>query len=1060
MDSILLTGPRHRDLEARAFEIADETAGDSLGSVLYIPRNDARRSSIEDAWAEEHRPLRLRAETLDTVVHEWFEQLVGPAARLSGQLNRRLAEYALDEATAADESALAGESASAALADAFSNRFSLFDDAGITTASELAAEFAGSPLDERIADSTVEAYRQYKDLQGRCVDEWVHTRGELIRTVTAGDRLLAELSPEVDVVIISGYHEFRPVERALLERITDSFDTVALLPRHQSGEGGVDAVTTDALGTYRDLGFETEPVDGSQTELTAVTGGLYRPDPETVPNPDRVAWRELPTPEREIRFVARKVRAELAAGRDPDDLAVVIPGTDAYAGYVEDSFETFEIPYTITAASRLNQTFTGSIVHDLLALAEPDPRAEDLSSLLANPLTDLLSDEQARTVTSKIRRREAAALEPLLVALDADTRNTVKSLVEALEPLRTGDVEPAVETFREILDDRLALEDAIEEYASGADRAIERRAHALVEEVFESFESMLPVSSDLTPLALFTRAFDGIPLRLPQDAAGGRVEVLGMLDARMRAFETVFVVGLTAEHFPSLPERPAFFEEMTDAHPRLDTGDERLRGRYLFATLLANASEVTLTTPQTGRGDAAVVRSPVLDELQRVTGIKPVEGVDNRVGSREDLQRRIADCHNRRSAVEHAGERGDLSLDQATRAERGLVCAENRSSKGFTPHDAVLKPDTVDRVYSPEEREPYSASRIERYVECGFKFYAENVLDIDDPEDVEVTPDPLETGSYVHDVLERFYADLQHEGDDGVDLTAYDRNDLERHLLAVALDELERAEFTYEGLFHERWLRELFAGLGDADSNPYVTSHRPHDAPERGLFAAFLDEELSRTGGNRPTRFEEPFGEGLPGSDAGPFEVERPDGSTVSIRGYIDRVDVAATENRTKLTLYDYKTGYAPYMTTTTGGTKFQLPIYLLAADAVLGEEAVDTAQLSATYYQVRPPNDVKVPRGIESKFDSQADLRRFLEEIVPEWLGTIDEAIANGRFPPTLLSDREAKCSYCEYRRACDVRPHRKREYIEDACEDEEAMYVPLRVRDDIDLTEVMSGD
>jgi len=47
--------------------------------------------------------------------------------------------------------------------------------------------------------------------------------------------------------------------------------------------------------------------------------------------------------------------------------------------------------------------------------------------------------------------------------------------------------------------------------------------------------------------------------------------------------------------------------------------------------------ELTITTPETDDDESAVVRSPVLDELQRVTGIDPEDGVDDRVGSREDL---------------------------------------------------------------------------------------------------------------------------------------------------------------------------------------------------------------------------------------------------------------------------------------------------------------------------------------------------------------------------------------------------------------------------------------
>jgi ATP-dependent helicase/nuclease subunit B len=138
MNNTLLTGSQHSRLEQAAFERAGDMTNDLPGSVLYITRNDARRSEVEDNWATTHDPLCLRAETLDAVVREWYEDLLGPVQPLSGQLNRRLAEYALDRTTAETEGALAGEPASAALADSFSSRFSLFDDAGVGTADALA----------------------------------------------------------------------------------------------------------------------------------------------------------------------------------------------------------------------------------------------------------------------------------------------------------------------------------------------------------------------------------------------------------------------------------------------------------------------------------------------------------------------------------------------------------------------------------------------------------------------------------------------------------------------------------------------------------------------------------------------------------------------------------------------------------------------------------------------------------------------------------------------------------------------------------------------------------
>lgn len=1062
MAPTLLTGPQHARLEQVAFETANEIADESLGSILYITRNDARRSEVEDRWAESYRSLRLTAETLDSVVRDWYESIYDPIELLSGQLNRRLTEYALDSTTAETSGALAGEPASAALADAFSSRFSLFDEAGITTASSLAAEFDNSSLDSRIAEATVDAYRNYREHHQDNLDEWVCTRGEIFKAVESAEASVSELAPEVDVVILSGYHEFRPVEQEVLKQVVNDLPTIGILPLHQADQTGVDAVASDALTVYEAMGFERKDIpssDGPTATHAEITSKLYQPNPDEITVPDTLQWRELPTPEREVRFVGRELRTELANGRDPDDLAVVIPGIEAYNGYVEDVFDTFEIPYVTTAASQLDRTFTGSVVHDLLSLAEPEPRAEDLTSLLANPLVDLVDASQADSVTAAARRRDTVALHPLLDSVEPDTKELIEDLLARLETLRTGSVQTAIDTLRHLLDEQLELKTAAEEYAGGPEQAIEQRAYDLIDEVLDSFEVVSSVSSDLTPLALFTRGFDGIPIRLPQSATGGHIEVMGMLDARMRSFKKVFFVGMTSEHFPTVPERPAFFEEMTEAHPRFDTADDQLSARYLFATLLANVDSITITTPETGNKESAVIRSSVLDELQRVTRVEPETGVDDRIGSREDLQRHIASVSDQRAAVSYAGDCGDLSPVQTKRADRGLLCADHRSTAGLSEHDGILEPETVAEVYPPSEREPYSSSRVERYVECGFKFYADKILDIEDPDEVEAAPNPLETGSYVHDVLERFYVELLSDDDEDVDLTKYDRDALLTHLQEVAVDELQKTDFEYHGLFYERWKAELFAGLGDDEDVPYEMGPSPHNAPEKGLFTTFLDNELSRYGSENPHLFEAPFGEGLPDSDAGPFSIDRQDGSTVSIRGYIDRVDVGRNVEEPSLKLYDYKTGNTPYMTKTTGGTKFQLPIYLLAANEVIDGDLIDQSTLSATYYQVKPPNSLKVPRGIESKFDSQTELRRFLNEVVPEWLGQIDEAISNGRFHTTLLSPSGAKCRYCDYQRTCDVRHHRKREFV-DKVRDDDSAYVPLRVQGDVELEEVMNDE
>jgi len=169
--------------------------------------------------------------------------------------------------------------------------------------------------------------------------------------VATADQPLSTLSPELDVVILSGYHEFRPVERRLIERLADELPMIALLPLHQGGRSGVDAVATDALDVYESLDFETvavEPADDAGKTFGTITEALYRPDPDMSRYLMRSDGGNSPHPSGKSASSLANSEPNWPTVAIPDDLAVVIPGTKAYSGYVEDTFETFDIPHVTT----------------------------------------------------------------------------------------------------------------------------------------------------------------------------------------------------------------------------------------------------------------------------------------------------------------------------------------------------------------------------------------------------------------------------------------------------------------------------------------------------------------------------------------------------------------------------------------------------------------------------------------------------------------------------------------------------------------------------------------
>jgi RecB family exonuclease len=165
---------------------------------------------------------------------------------------------------------------------------------------------------------------------------------------------------------------------------------------------------------------------------------------------------------------------------------------------------------------------------------------------------------------------------------------------------------------------------------------------------------------------------------------------------------------------------------------------------------------------------------------------------------------------------------------------------------------------------------------------------------------------------------------------------------------------------------------------------------------------ALLEHERQAHGSGRPSRFE--FAFGMEGGPA--FEYDSGDGPSVTFRGRIDRVDDLPDG---AVRIIDYKTGKASRYKADklVGGTQLQLPIYLLAATALL-----EVAEGEALYLAVGVPKDV--PEFTSSLLQERAeDFRRALD--------LIRRGIASGDFFPYPAKGSEYACkAFCRFRNVC----------------------------------------
>jgi RecB family exonuclease len=231
---------------------------------------------------------------------------------------------------------------------------------------------------------------------------------------------------------------------------------------------------------------------------------------------------------------------------------------------------------------------------------------------------------------------------------------------------------------------------------------------------------------------------------------------------------------------------------------------------------------------------------------------------------------------------------------------------------------------------SPEH--PLSASALEDYAKCPFRFFVRRVLKATPLTEGGEDLDPLASGRLHHAVLERFFLERRRSGRLPLRGDAEDRAAMEQAID----DELQRFHLR-EQTGHPELLKVRVRRLR-ADLQRLL--QREAQTP--------IDSDCV------PARFEHHFGPLALQSAQGEGEGEG--GMALHIEGIIDRVDLG----RGRAVVLDYKAGrllrYEELLRSQLLLTSFQLPLYAaaLTVDDSLREDGPPLTQVSARYYSLR----------------------------------------------------------------------------------------------------------
>jgi ATP-dependent helicase/nuclease subunit B len=454
--------------------------------------------------------------------------------------------------------------------------------------------------------------------------------------------------------------------------------------------------------------------------------------------------------------------------------------------------------------------------------------------------------------------------------------------------------------------------------------------HGILSSLRDAYRAHDPSPAEFdTAAALVRRWIEGHTFA-PRTGGTG-VHLVDADSARFGDFACVQLAGVVDGEWPARPSRNVFYSSAILRDLGWPPETERLdAARAAFVDLLRLPASTLTVSSFALEHDAVVAGSTLLDELERA-GLQAVEA--------DEPGTRIFDYE----LIEPAS------------------------------HDTAARPgETAGHLATA-----LSLSALERYQDCPFRFFAADVLELEEIPEDEPSLSPRARGRFIHEVFQRFFE-------------AWDvRAAANGRALTMTPARLDEARALFEEV-----ASALLAHLPEADA-ALERARLFGSAISTGIVDVVLGIEAGRGGEVRERLLEHRFeGEFLLGGDR-----------TVALRGVADRIDLLSER---RLRVIDYKTGSAPKT-----ARALQVPIYALCAQERLGgRDGVEWEIEEADYVAFSGKRSlVPVLRG------NAADRQETLTAARERLLAAVD-GIARGEFPPRPHDP--IICSYCAYSTVC----------------------------------------
>ena len=1071
----LIYGPAHPDKASPAYErcLAHLDAGDSESFLWLLPSHFQAQLMRRQLIRANHLLTGHLALDLNSFTDILYGLCPGQRPALPLSAHRLLVEDAL--------------AASAASAPYYSRRperlsrgltqlFRRLEETG-TQPSDLGGT----------TQRSAELQALYAAYLERLADGWSGSRERFAAVNTHLDRsVLAQRFPGLNLLVFCGFVDvpapFLPVLDKLLALVPES---IALLDYDPEGPGFF-ARTHPLYEFLRARAVHVERSAAEQHPAAAFAGRLFTysrdhldAPVERIACPDRVG--EVAAMARRIRQLHQE------QGVEPAQIRIAFRNLDTYADLVAEVLPRYGLPFYLARGRPLSTAPAMSTVFALLdAVLERYSRAA-LFRLLSLPLVRLRYTCEGQTNTlsaadfaawtcnvpsptgrsawlkaiddnfAYFERELGREGEPVSEEIDNPLawRESLRDDLAALQPLRASlttlfDLLQPLESRQDLPSFRqhllhalgaLGVEDALADGMAEDGQALARFLE-LLDELCAPAAALQPRT--LSQFADLLR--DAISQAHVPSATRAGIQVTDLTAAGSAPCDYLFLGGLVQGEFPRLPPADIFLEETQRRALNLDEDSTTAAERLLFYRAICSPRHGLGVFYPRQSGSEMLAPSPFVDELDGLLAPQPATGeAATAPGTLAELHLELGRglCAARETSLPPPeGGASDPARDalalygQAVRLDghatalrhlvRGLHIAARRTNpESFGSYEGIL--DEAPLLAALRTRlgagHSFSATQLELYGRCPFRFFAHQLLNLQPLRDPEADDSALKRGNLVHRILYHFYADRGEAAERAENLTT---NIAElRSLGRQIAEEMRLTDFF--------WERELERLLGSDD----------RDGEREGILPRFLRLQAAASNPAVPTHFELSFGSypGIGPSDeqstTTPYAIDDPEsGDEVRLSGKIDRIDRTADG---RFVVFDYKTGLMPSVADIDTGLNLQLPLYLLAVESLFEQVGLREGA-GAAYLMLRDLEDcgrgglfadathrntAYVASGRYGIYDHEAYRQRL--DAVRGFVLSYARAMRRGVFH-TTAHDPAKICPHCPYQQSCRLDPQRMR--------------------------------